>query len=124
MKYREHSSEHYDRLSQRAAQRELFRSGTWAPMPVADVLSRRRPYSFGAGPNIGGVYFIFEGDALTYVGRSWFISERLCQHARQFRRIDSFSYVAVPLTRAVWAELNYIDEARPRDNTPRYRRAC
>lgn len=107
----------FDQVYARMKRRDAYRARAWRRPDLATVLAGRRPYLLAQGPNVGGIYFLFDGDVLVYVGQSYLISERLFQHRRRyFRRFDSFAYVACPPERIKLAEITYIGEARPRDN--------
>lgn len=76
-------------------------------LPFDRIAAAKAPYSADAPPDSEGVYFIFTGDDLAYVGQSVLISDRLIQHAYPL-------FVAPPLSwithfSAIWVPLLFLD---------------
>lgn len=64
-----------------------------------------------------GVYFLFDGDALQYVGQSGYIAGRIRQHRHTWRPFTSWGAVEVPHDLLSHLETAYIRALRPPQNT-------
>lgn len=91
-------------------------------LPLGEIASRRRPWE-DAEHNYG-VYFLFSGDELQYVGKACSITDRLLQHRypdrpslRQAEWFDSVSTIEVEEDLFITAvECYYIHTFRPPRN--------
>lgn len=85
-------------------------------MLLIDLLSRselaakRQPAS---SVSICGVYFLFDGNRIVYVGQSTNVLGRIGTHAQAGKKFDSFSYMEVEKDQLSEAELAYIQDFRP-----------
>lgn len=72
------------------------------------LMARRTP-----APKTGtGVYFLFQGDQIVYVGQTRSIAERIGQHIKT-KAFDSFAWIEVPKDRLEAVERAYINSLRP-----------
>jgi hypothetical protein len=63
-----------------------------------------------------GIYFLFDGDELVYVGQSVYITERIRQHIRKRTPFTHFGSIDVPWSLSLSVEIAYIHALRPRLN--------
>lgn len=75
---------------------------------------RRFDYTMRRGTS--GVYFLFVGDDLTYIGQSQQIATRVKQHRRCGRPFTSYGFVDVPGDVAEAVEIAYIHALKPSGN--------
>lgn len=66
---------------------------------------------------MSGVYFLFDGDALVYVGQSCYIASRISQHRHAWRPFTTWGAVPVPGDLLTHVETAYIRTLRPPQNT-------
>lgn len=90
--------------------------GAYPPPPRGTI----RPSNDGAGlPETAGIYFLWAGDAVEYVGQSI----KLCARARmghdRLRKDHLISYITVDARELDWAECWYIGALRPKLNFSR-----
>ncbi len=63
---------------------------------------------------VTGIYFLWAGGRIVYVGQSRTIGQRLCQHiGDKTKKFDRFSYVKCDLRRIASWERHYIDALVP-----------
>lgn len=74
----------------------------------------RRPYRFGDGPHESGIYFLFAGFELLYVGQSVSIASRLRSHAIRF---NMYATICLPRHWLDKVEHHYIVAHQPPLNT-------
>lgn len=70
------------------------------------------------GPTVcDGVYFLFDGPTLVYVGKSGYVKQRIQQHRTVWRPFTHWGAVAVPHPLLEAIEAAYINALRPIQNT-------
>jgi hypothetical protein len=106
----------FDAVYARLERLALHQMRTWRPAPIAEIRARIRPYRYGEGPRVSGVYFLFDGEVLSYVGCSYWVGQRIDQHWDGWRRFTGYAYARCPEQRLRMAEAHYIAATRPRDN--------
>ncbi len=70
----------------------------------------------------GGVYILFNGEDVAYVGLSTNVAARLLQHERSGRQFDRAEVIPCDEATAVWLERELIRTLRPGQNLVRYER--
>lgn len=99
-------------------------------LPMADLRAARVPYRIGAGipgsEDDSGIYFLFDGAELVYIGLSVYVSARLRSHF--MKRLDDphnamwFDHYAATPVPQIWlrdVEYKYIRRERPPLNVSR-----
>jgi excisionase family DNA binding protein len=71
-----------------------------------------------------GVYLLFLGGDVVYVGRSTSMRSRLADHRRSGRRFDAHQTIACDEPTSVWLEKELIRTLGPIQNILRYQRAA
>lgn len=66
-----------------------------------------------AGTNDSGVYFLWCGPRLTYIGKGNCIHDRLASHRRNGVRYTHATFEALHSTCALWCEAQYIKSYKP-----------
>lgn len=89
-----------------------------------ELAAARTLYRIGVGRDGPGVYFLWDGDVLQYIGRSVNVSERLRAHfivrvdwPAKAIPFDAASWVEVPEIHLAEVEWAYIRRERPHYNT-------
>lgn len=92
---------------------------TWR-LTLDEIAKTRQPYTYRAGPHVSGIYFLFQGEQLQYVGLSYSISTRLRAHYKPTIDplllavwFDSYSYVEAPREALLQIESYYIQAFKP-----------
>lgn len=85
----------------------------WPQYVVGPDMTRYSEPPPGAGI---GVYFLFNADALTYVGQSTSITHRVGQHRRGGRPFTAMGFVNVPGDLVLAMEIAYIHALAPPGN--------
>lgn len=67
-------------------------------------------------PPVNGVYFLFDRQRLTYVGRSRNCAQRVIEHRRNGRPFDAHYIMAVPNNETGWVEMALIKALEPKQN--------
>jgi 5-methylcytosine-specific restriction protein A len=66
---------------------------------------------------VSGVYFLWHGSEVVYVGQSRNLTQRVCQHIQDAaKRFDGMSFIAVAVARLGKVERRYIEALLPRYN--------
>lgn len=93
-------------------------------VPFETISDAKVVYNFNDGPNDPGVYFLFDGDELQYVGQAKAIYRRLQQHKYPWRPaltpnpwFTHYSAIWVPHEFLNCLEMLYIHKLTPPRNT-------
>jgi hypothetical protein len=86
----------------------------WRPPSIDDLRAQSAAYAFDELPDECGLYFLFSGDCLLYIGMSVDIAARIIAH-RRARRIpfDRFAWLALPSLLLRRVEWDLIRRERP-----------
>jgi len=82
------------------------------PSQLVDLL---RKYRKPIDPPEAGIYLLFCGEEVVYVGRSSHVRERVEQH-RGTKEFDSFAMVPVEEEAQTWVEKSLIQALKPKYN--------
>jgi hypothetical protein len=92
--------------------------------PIEAISASREPYDYDKLPDDSGVYFLFLGEVLQYVGISKLICDRLRQHRYPNRPslvqadwFDSWAALWAPFDMCRHVECYYIHKLRPPKNS-------
>lgn len=84
-----------------------------SPIPASEILSNRV-----TAQNVPGIYILFDGDMVTYVGQSKNVLHRLASHSSKGRTFTSYYVIPCLIEDLNRMELHYINALSPPENKP------
>lgn len=95
----------------------IFLAAQWPKCIVGPGMECHERESDGPADLLGGVYFLFDGPELVYVGHSGYVRQRIGQHRAMQRSFTRWGAVPVPHPLLAPIESAYIAALRPAQNT-------
>jgi hypothetical protein len=95
----------------------VFLAAQWPKCIVGPDMELHDRLSDGPPTLSDGVYFLFDGKKLVYVGKSGYVRQRIAQHRAYWRAFTHWGAVPVPHPLLDAIESAYICALRPMQNT-------
>lgn len=97
--------------------RDIFLASQWPKYIIGPDMELHERKSDGPEALVSGVYFLFGGPTLVYVGKSGYVKQRIHQHRSVWRPFTHWGVVPMPHPLLDAIEAAYICALRPEQNT-------